>query len=344
MLVARTHEAIRRSNDHRFDAGPPRCSRETHRGARPPDLSDRPGALFAVLEAHAPSEGLNPVTAWPGLAVRRLSGPAHLRFTEFASLTLVLVVPADGAASYVGGRRISGAASYVVIGAGASIDLRITAASKHRPILFCALHIDPHLVRAMSSSIDRYGLGTGLPTPTGALTVSAVGVELMCSVAGFLTALSSVRDRGVLAPLRMQEVVYRLLLHEQRTKLRELVAAEIRCEPVAAALDHIANHLAEPLTVESLAVRVSLSPSAFSHAFREATGQPPHRYIKERRLDRAGELLAEQRLGVSAVAGAVGYCSVSHFIKEFRGRFGSTPGQYAGTVRHHRKTVGTALQ
>ena len=72
-----------------------------------------------------------------------------------------------------------------------------------------------------------------------------------------------------------------------------------------------------------------MSPSAFSRAFREATGRPPYQYVKDSRLDRAREMLDDRALGVATVAGAVGYCSVSHFIKAFQRRYGSTPGEYA---------------
>jgi AraC-like DNA-binding protein len=97
---------------------------------------------------------------------------------------------------------------------------------------------------------------------------------------------------------------------------------------VAAATDYIAAHLAEPLTVTELARQVSLSPSAFSRLFREVTGRSPYQFVKEQRLIRARELLGEGRLGVTDAARSVGYPSLSHFIKEFRVRFGSTPGEY----------------
>ena len=43
------------------------------------------------------------------------------------------------------------------------------------------------------------------------------------------------------------------------------------------------------------------------------------------RLDRARELLADGQLTVTRISKEVGYASVSHFISEFRGRFGVTP-------------------
>jgi AraC-like DNA-binding protein len=47
------------------------------------------------------------------------------------------------------------------------------------------------------------------------------------------------------------------------------------------------------------------------------------------RLDRARELLVDRNLPVARVSKEVGYASVSHFISEFRGRFGVTPRTYS---------------
>lgn len=47
------------------------------------------------------------------------------------------------------------------------------------------------------------------------------------------------------------------------------------------------------------------------------------------RLNRARELLVSDRYGVAQVSRMVGYSSASHFITEFRNRFGVTPGEWA---------------
>lgn len=70
---------------------------------------------------------------------------------------------------------------------------------------------------------------------------------------------------------------------------------------------------------------MGLSPSAFTRAFREVTGSSPYQYVKDVRLNRARELVLDRRLSVSDVAQRVGYVSASHFIKEFRTRFGGHP-------------------
>jgi transcriptional regulator GlxA family with amidase domain len=148
----------------------------------------------------------------------------------------------------------------------------------------------------------------------------------------FLRSLSVMSDRRVLAPLYLQEMVYRVLQRNQYAQLVRIAAEQTQANSVAAALDYISEHLAEPLTVTELARQANLSPSAFSRLFREATGRSPYRYVKEKRLDRARELLTLGRLGVTDVSRSVGYPSLSHFIKEFRNRFGTTPGEYVGSA------------
>jgi AraC-like DNA-binding protein len=46
------------------------------------------------------------------------------------------------------------------------------------------------------------------------------------------------------------------------------------------------------------------------------------------RLDQARELLVDGNLAVARISKEVGYASISHFISEFRGRFGVTPRAY----------------
>ena len=104
---------------------------------------------------------------------------------------------------------------------------------------------------------------------------------------------------------------------------------------MSAVLDYVRAHLSEPLTVADMAEQVSLSPSAFAHLFRDVTGRSPYQFLKEMRLDQARELLVDGNLAVARISKEVGYASVSHFISEFRGRFGVTPRAYCDMNAMH---------
>jgi transcriptional regulator GlxA family with amidase domain len=95
-----------------------------------------------------------------------------------------------------------------------------------------------------------------------------------------------------------------------------------RVEQVIALME---QHVAEPMSVEALARAVNLSPSYLTRLFHEETGRSPARFDRDRRLDRAHELLRSTFLTVKEVMAAVGWSDPSHFCREFKRRFGVAP-------------------
>lgn len=85
---------------------------------------------------------------------------------------------------------------------------------------------------------------------------------------------------------------------------------------------------AEPLTVADMARAAHLSPAHFSREFRRTFGEPPHRYLLTRRLERAASLLRTTDWSVADVCVAVGLTSVGSFTTSFRRMFGTTPTAY----------------
>jgi AraC-like DNA-binding protein len=84
----------------------------------------------------------------------------------------------------------------------------------------------------------------------------------------------------------------------------------------------------EPLSVADLAAAAHLSPAHFSRQFRLAFGEPPHRYLLTRRLERAAALLRTTDWSVARICFAVGAGSVGSFTTSFRRMFGHTPLAY----------------
>jgi AraC-like DNA-binding protein len=285
--------------------------------------------LRAALSDHACAPGANP-GPWPGLTLYRFTRPTRPRWDEIETLSIGVIAHGSAGLTEVAGRRLTGQTHYAVIGNGKTFDCQILNASPEKPVLCLVVRIPPQLVASVAAAMRGSAVPAGHCDGEGdEREVSTPDVEFMETVVGFIGSLSAGCDRRVLAPLRLQELVYRVLQSELRGRVLNLAADEEMANPVAAALDYIPAHLAEPLTVDTLAAQVCLSPSAFSRAFREVTGRSPYRYVKEARLDRARQLLDDGRLGIAHVAHSVGYTSVSHFIKGFRARFGVTPGDYA---------------
>lgn len=97
-------------------------------------------------------------------------------------------------------------------------------------------------------------------------------------------------------------------------------------------LEHIEMHLAEDVAQRQLAGIARLSMDHFARLFRQSTGLPPHRYVLERRIARARDLVAEQRLSLAEIGYALGFPSQSHFTTMFRRLVGTTPGAYRGMI------------
>lgn len=85
---------------------------------------------------------------------------------------------------------------------------------------------------------------------------------------------------------------------------------------------------AEALTVPDLARVAGLSPAHFSREFRRTFGEPPHRYLLTRRLERAAALLRNTNRSVTDICFAVGLSSLGSFTTSFKRVHGTTPTAY----------------
>lgn len=94
------------------------------------------------------------------------------------------------------------------------------------------------------------------------------------------------------------------------------------------AKDLIDARYRDPLDVDELASAAHLSRAHFSREFRRAFGDPPHRYLLTRRLERAAALLRHTDRSVSDVCFAVGLRSVGSFTTSFGRAFGMSPSAY----------------
>jgi AraC-like DNA-binding protein len=296
--------------------------------------SDVPAsAIIAELSHRALLVGGN-TGVWPGLTIYRFTSPTGPSWEEIQSLSLCIVAQGRKAVTVDGATYEYDPFHYLVLNSHLHFQAEILEATPAKPFLSFVLQIDPSVVRQITSDMlerrttafRQHAAEDEPPDPPA--FVSALDQELAGAVLRFLRSIETGADRRVLAPMYLKEMVYRVLQREQYARLLAIAAAEAANNPVSAVLKYVQGHMTEPLTVADLAEQVSLSPSAFAHLFREVTGRSPYQFVKEMRLDRARELLTDGQFAVARVSKEVGYGSVSHFISEFRARFGVTPRTY----------------
>lgn len=92
--------------------------------------------------------------------------------------------------------------------------------------------------------------------------------------------------------------------------------------------EYIEANLGADVSLHILAELAHMSVDHFVRAFRNATGKTPHRFVLERRLGHAAEMLRTGRASIAEVARGCGFRSAAHFSVKFHARFGVTPSQY----------------
>lgn len=115
-----------------------------------------------------------------------------------------------------------------------------------------------------------------------------------------------------------------LFCHQHRRRNRE------RVERVKFILE---RDLENPPSLEMLAHEVECSSFYLSRLFSQETGSSIPKYLRLKRLEKAGEILRSGRMNVTEAAMAVGYSSLSAFNKAFVEHYGMPPGIYPAPAR-----------
>lgn len=88
------------------------------------------------------------------------------------------------------------------------------------------------------------------------------------------------------------------------------------------------DNLTSALSLADIAGLAQMGPSHFARAFKESTGLSPHQYILRRRIDRAIEMLKDERSTLAGIAYDLGFSSQGHFTTVFRKFTGTQPSNY----------------
>mgnify|MGYP001459889343 CR=1 FL=1 len=103
--------------------------------------------------------------------------------------------------------------------------------------------------------------------------------------------------------------------------------------PVARAAAYIRENYAGPISLESAAAEIPLSPGRLSRLFVEETGRGFSDFLTGVRIEKAKELLAEPGASVKLVSSACGYPDPNYFARLFKKETGYTPSAFASASR-----------
>jgi AraC family transcriptional regulator, exoenzyme S synthesis regulatory protein ExsA len=130
-----------------------------------------------------------------------------------------------------------------------------------------------------------------------------------------------------LIKLKLKELILLLMKTEKAKSVMEVIASLF--SPIEHSIKEIieanvfSNH-----SVEELAQLANLSVSSFKREFTKIYNDSPAHYLKNRKLEKAAELLWASDLRISEIAMDCGFNDLSHFSKSFQEKYNMSPTEY----------------
>jgi AraC-like DNA-binding protein len=190
------------------------------------------------------------------------------------------------------------------------------------------------------------GDGDGIPVPLQTLLTGWTNgampycrLPLSAHMFDLVTRLVEAPYPGVIGLVNTEALVMELLcagvaqvgLHSVAPR-ESYSPRELRC--LYAAREILMKEMAQPPTIRDVARAAGLNQTTLKQGFKAVFGDTPFELSVRCRMQRALELLREERVPVSRVAEAVGYRHPTSFATAFRRHFGIQPQQAVRQRRH----------
>ena len=126
---------------------------------------------------------------------------------------------------------------------------------------------------------------------------------------------------------KLMELLHLIALTEQGTSFISQLYAVKNRERKNIKL-FMQENFAKPLDIEDYAYLTGRSIATFRRDFKSRYGISPKKWLIEKRLEQASQLLQKNSDSIAEVALQSGYENIPHFIKAFHKKFGMSPKQY----------------
>ena len=124
--------------------------------------------------------------------------------------------------------------------------------------------------------------------------------------------------------LKVMELLYNVMdcsknIFRQMLQLRQPVKTDIHRV--------VEENYTSPISLDELAYLSGRSLSSFKREFQDIYGESPTRWIREKRLSKAQQMLRSSSLSVADVAYSLGFENPTHFSRIFKQQYGYAPSQ-----------------
>lgn len=208
-----------------------------------------------------------------------------------------------------------------------AVDLPIVSwvaeATEEVPCLVLSLKLDMSMVRELLS-LEEIHVAEA-PSDSPAMSIGETTGDFLNACCRLLDLLDSPQDIPFLSGLIQREIIYRILLGPEGSRLRAVATLGDQSHRTAKAIAWITANYTKPLLVEDLAQLASMGVSTLHHHFRALTAMSPLQYQKQLRLQSARSLMLNNGLDAASAAFEVGYESATQFNREYSRFFGQPP-------------------
>ncbi|MCQ2501050.1 MAG: AraC family transcriptional regulator [Lachnospiraceae bacterium] len=135
---------------------------------------------------------------------------------------------------------------------------------------------------------------------------------------------------------RIKTLELLLYLSQKQVEKQELISGyqQAQIERIHQIHEYLIRDLTVRPTIEELSRQFHMNTSTLKQVFRGVYGQPIATYMKEYRMRRAMEILADEKMSIADLARFVGYENQSKFTAAFKQFTGQLPSEYS---RHMQK-------
>ena len=296
-------------------------NKSSSRVARSKDRSEiERQELAGVIRRALPHDGR--VEMQPGLTLFRVSTPTEPVYGISESSFCVI---AQGAKHVMLGedRFRYDPNHYLISTVGLPTISQIDVASSEQPYLGLRLILEPAVVT--STMVEAGLVHRQNDSGVKAIAVSALDPDLLNACLRLVRLLQMPEQYGVLGPLVIREIVYRLLIGEQAHRMRHLTTIGGQAHRIVKAVNKLREDFAKPLRIEDVAREIGMSVSGFHAHFKAVTAMSPLQFQKRLRLQEARRLMLTESLDAAEAGFQVGYDDASHFSREYKRLFGDPP-------------------
>ncbi len=120
---------------------------------------------------------------------------------------------------------------------------------------------------------------------------------------------------------------------DRRKRLKTPTALRNEGTIVGKALQYVADHVYERLSVELVAKETGVSASHLTALFHQQMSLSPGEYIRRVKLEESKNLIRKGQMNFSQIAAALCYSTIHHYSRQFKDHFGISPTEYAKSLR-----------